>query len=218
MRIGVDEAGRGALAGPVVAAAVWLREDAPISGLDDSKRLSAKRRTALAERIRDEAAAWAVAEIAADVIDRINILQASLQAMHDAVLGLARMAQERGSPLTPRAPSLQVLVDGQQLPTWDWPARAVVGGDGSEACIMAASILAKVHRDGCMQAYDAEFPGYGFGAHKGYPTGAHVSALQRLGPSCLHRRSFGPVARCLGGATTDALRSAGSAQLSPLSE
>lgn len=185
MSVGVDEAGRGALAGPVVAAAVWLDAECPIDGLNDSKRLTAARRERLAGDIRSRAVAWAVAEVDARAIDALNILQASLQAMRDAV----------AQALSGRARPPLVLVDGNRLPEWHWPSRAVVGGDGIEACIMAASILAKVHRDQLMQQQDAIYPGYGFAGHKGYPTRTHVQALARLGPSAIHRRSFAPVAR-----------------------
>lgn len=184
MMVGVDEAGRGALAGPVVAAAVVLADGAPIAGLADSKRLSAKRRETTAEAIRAHAVAWAVVAVSAEVIDRINILQASLQAMDEAVQQLT---------ITPS----EVLVDGAQLPRWRWPSRAIVGGDGLEPCIMAASILAKVHRDGLMQDYETRYPGYGFAANKGYPTAAHRAALMASGASAIHRRSYAPVRRCL---------------------
>lgn len=184
MKVGVDEAGRGALAGPVVAAAVALGEDRLIDGLADSKRLSAKRREAAAEAIRSRAAAWAVVAIPAEIIDKINILQASLQAMAEAVEQLSI------------APS-EVLVDGVQLPPWHWPSRAIIGGDGLEPCIMAASILAKVHRDRLMHDYELHYPGYGFGANKGYPTASHRTALTTIGASAIHRRSYAPVRRCL---------------------
>jgi ribonuclease HII len=180
----VDAAGGGALAGPVVAAAVVLSSDSHIEGLADSKRLSAKRRSQLATTIQEQALAWAVVEVDAHIIDEINILQASFRAMHEALAQLSVDVTE-------------VLVDGNQLPQWRWNARAIVGGDGIEPCIMAASILAKVHRDHCMEALDAEHPGYGFAGHKGYPTAAHREALMRLGASVVHRRSYAPVRRCL---------------------
>ncbi|WP_420426513.1 ribonuclease HII [Algiphilus sp.] len=184
MKAGVDEAGRGALAGPVVAAAVVLSPDRAIDGLADSKRLSAKRRDQLARVIQDQALAWAVVEVDASIIDEINILQASFRAMDEALTQLSVAPTE-------------VLVDGNQLPKWRWSARAIVGGDGIEPCIMAASILAKVHRDRSMAVLDAVHPGYGFGTHKGYPTTAHREALMRLGACAVHRRSYAPVRRCL---------------------
>lgn len=184
MKVGVDEAGRGALAGPVVAAAVALGDVPLMAGLADSKRLSAKRREAAAEAIRTHAVAWAVVAVPPETIDEINILQASLQAMDEAVAKLA---------ITPS----EVLVDGMQLPRWRWRSRAIIGGDGLEPCIMAASILAKVHRDGLMQAYDERYPGYGFGVNKGYPTAGHRAALMARGATAIHRRSYAPVRRCL---------------------
>ncbi|MCR9091770.1 ribonuclease HII [Algiphilus sp.] len=184
MKAGVDEAGRGALAGPVVAAAVMLSPDEAIDGLADSKRLSARRRSQLASEIRARALGWAVVEIGADIIDEINILQASFRAMDEALSQLALSPSE-------------VLVDGNVVPQWRWPARAIVGGDGIEPSIMAASILAKVHRDHRMEALDAVHPGYGFAGHKGYPTAAHREALMRLGACAVHRRSYAPVRRCV---------------------
>lgn len=183
---GVDEAGRGPLAGPVTAAAVVLDPGRPIAGLDDSKRLSARRRDALALEIRQHARAWAVVHVDADEIDALNILQATMEAMRRAVVALA---------CTPH----DILIDGNRVPSGlPGSARAIVGGDGLEACIGAASILAKTERDARMLAADAEYPGYGFAAHKGYPTAAHLAALQRLGPTPLHRRSFAPVKTALG--------------------
>jgi len=184
MRVGVDEAGRGALAGPVVAAAVALGDASVIDGLADSKRLSAKRRDTAAATIRSQAAAWAVVAVSSETIDKINILQASLQAMSEAVDQLSIAPTE-------------VLVDGVQLPPWNWPSRAIIGGDGLEPCIMAASILAKVHRDRLMRDYEVHYPGYGFGANKGYPTASHRAALLTIGASAIHRRSYAPVRRCL---------------------
>ncbi len=177
---GVDEAGRGPLAGPVVAAAVLLDPARPIDGLGDSKALSARPREALAERIRADALAWAVARAEADEIDRINILQASLAAMVRAVAGLA---------VAPAA----VRVDGDRAPAFDVPAEAVVGGDARDPAIGAASILAKVERDRLLVGLAEVHPGYGFAGHKGYATRAHLEALQRLGPCAAHRRSFAPV-------------------------
>jgi len=177
---GVDEAGRGPLAGPVVAAAVILDPAAPIAGLRDSKRLSHARRVALADLIRERALAWSLGIAGPEEIDRINILQATHAAMSRAVAGL--------DP----APEL-VLVDGNRLPALAVASRAVVGGDDLVAAISAASILAKVERDGRMIALAQLYPGYGFDRHKGYPTAAHRRALSELGPSPEHRRSFSPV-------------------------
>lgn len=181
---GVDEAGRGPLAGPVCAAAVILDPARPIAGLDDSKRLSERRRDALEPEIKARALAWAVAWASAAEIDALNILKASLLAMSRAVAALD-------------PPPGRVLVDGNRLPVLACPAEAIVGGDGLIAAIGAASILAKVARDRLMCRLDAEYPGYGFAVHKGYPTRAHRDALVRLGPCSEHRRSFGPV-RALG--------------------
>ena len=181
---GVDEAGRGPLAGPVVAAAVILDPAAPIAGLDDSKRLSPRRRADLAREIRERAASWAVARVDVDVIDAINILQATMQAMREAV--------GRLDP-APR----QVLVDGNRCPDLPCPVRAVVGGDATVAAIGAASILAKVARDREMIEMDRRYPEYGFARHKGYGTQAHRDALLRLGPSPIHRLSFAPVKSAL---------------------
>ena len=181
---GVDEAGRGPLAGPVVAAAVILDPNQPIAGLNDSKKLSAKRREALAIEIRAKALAWAVAEASVEEIDRINILQASMLAMRRAVESLAVQ------------PS-RALVDGNRCPELSCPVEAVVGGDGLVASIAAASILAKTVRDAGMMMLHATYPMYGFDRHMGYPTAAHVAALKEHGVSPVHRRSFGPVARLL---------------------
>jgi ribonuclease HII len=177
---GVDEAGRGPLAGPVAAAAVILDPARPIAGLDDSKRLSATRRARLEEAIKAEALAWSLAWATVAEIDVGNILQAALLAMQRAVAGLGVAPTE-------------VLVDGNRCPILACPVRAIVGGDASVAAISAASILAKVARDREMQRLDALYPGYGFAEHKGYPTAAHRAALLRLGPSPVHRRSFRPV-------------------------
>ena len=181
---GIDEAGRGPLAGPVVAAAVILDPARPIPGLNDSKKLSEKKRLVLAEMIRERAIAWAVAEASVEEIDRINILQASLLAMQRAVAGLA---------IRPTS----ALVDGNRCPKLDIPAEAIIQGDGKIASIAAASILAKTVRDAGMRVLHAQYPQYGFDRHMGYPTAAHFKALEEHGASPVHRRSFGPVAKQL---------------------
>tara|TARA_X000000950_G_scaffold85399_2_gene107504 strand:- start:462 stop:1061 length:600 start_codon:yes stop_codon:yes gene_type:complete len=182
---GVDEVGRGPLAGDVVAAAVILAES-HLDGVTDSKMLTPERRELLAERIRDEAVSWALGRATVAEIDELNILQASLLAMRRAVEAL------------PIQPAL-VLVDGNRLPKWPYEARAIVKGDSTEPSIGAASILAKVQRDGEMMALNQQYPGYGFDRHKGYPTKAHLAALKQLGVSPAHRKSFGPVRRLLAG-------------------
>lgn len=181
---GIDEAGRGPLAGPVVAAAVILDPARPVIGLNDSKKLSEKRRDELAAIIRAKALAWAVAEASVEEIDRLNILHATLLAMQRAVAGLA-VRPERA------------LVDGNRCPCLDIPVEAVVKGDGTVAAIAAASILAKTVRDAGMRTLDAAFPQYGFARHMGYPTAAHCRALQDYGPTPAHRKSFGPVAQLM---------------------
>jgi ribonuclease HII len=181
---GVDEVGRGPLAGPVVAAAVILHPDRPIDGLADSKTLSAARRERLAREIQASAQAWALGRAEPDEIDALNILQASLLAMARAVAAL------------PQPPD-EILVDGSHLPPVACAARAIVGGDASVPAISAASILAKVARDAEMLALDAQYPQYGFARHKGYPTAEHLAALRVHGACALHRRSFAPVRRCL---------------------
>lgn len=178
---GIDEAGRGPLAGPVVAAAVILDPARPIAGLNDSKKLSEKKRDALAVLIREQALAWCVAEATVEEIDRLNILHATMLAMQRAVAGLAVRAES-------------ALVDGNRCPRLDIPVEAVVKGDGKIASIAAASILAKTVRDAGMLALHAQYPQYGFDRHMGYPTAAHFTALQEHGASPVHRRSFGPVA------------------------
>jgi ribonuclease HII len=180
---GVDEVGRGPLAGDVVAAAVILG-DLPPAGLTDSKALSPGQRERLAETIRSEAVSWSLGRATVAEIDDLNILQASLLAMRRAVEALSVQ------------PSL-VLVDGNRLPRWSYEARAIVKGDLIEPAISAASIVAKVTRDSEMVSLDEQYPGYGFAAHKGYPTKAHLAALASLGVSPIHRRSFGPVKRLL---------------------
>lgn len=177
---GVDEAGRGPLAGPVYAAAVILGPGAPIDGLADSKVLSARTRESLRARIESTAIAWAVASASVEEIDAINILQASLLAMRRAVEQLGCVPG-------------RVLVDGLHCPPLQCPARAVVGGDAAVAEISAASILAKTARDRHMLELDALHPGYGFARNKGYSTRDHLDALRRIGPSPVHRRSFAPV-------------------------
>ena len=179
---GVDEAGRGPLAGPVVSAAVILDPAYPIEGLADSKELSPARREVLAEEIRARALAWSLGRAEVEEIDRLNILRASLLSMTRAV-----------AALTVR-PSL-VLVDGNQVPTVDCEVRAIVRGDASVPQISAASIIAKVARDLEMLELDRHYPGYGFAVHKGYPTKQHLAALRALGICAVHRRSFGPVRR-----------------------
>ncbi len=174
---GVDEVGRGPLAGPVVAAAVVLPRDAWLPGLDDSKRLTAARRQGLVAAIKAQAAAWCVAEVDVEAIDRLNIAQASFEAMRQALAGLGVGVDH-------------VLVDGFRIPGYGGDQTAIVGGDHLSNSIAAASVLAKVHRDARMAAWDAVWPGYGFARHKGYGTAEHVAALQRLGPCPLHRRSF----------------------------
>lgn len=181
---GVDEAGRGPLAGPVVAAAVILPPGTSLSGLNDSKKLSPRQRERLAAEIRTTALAWAVAEASAAEIDAWNILRSTLRAMARAVAAL---------PLTPD----EVLVDGNQAPALEVPVRTIIGGDALEPAIMAASILAKTHRDARLVALEARHPGYGFARHKGYGTAAHLAALARLGPCPEHRRSFAPVRAAL---------------------
>lgn len=184
---GVDEVGRGPLAGDVVAAAVILDPQRPVDGLRDSKKLSPRRRLELAVLIRERALAWSVARASVAEIDELNILQASLLAMHRAVQGLAMQPG-------------YVLVDGNRLPRWDYPSETVVKGDDRVPAIAAASILAKVQRDSELIALEDEYPGYGFASHKGYPTAAHLQALQTLGVTPVHRRSFGPVKKVLAGA------------------
>ncbi|MGB2818094.1 MAG: ribonuclease HII [Burkholderiaceae bacterium] len=177
---GIDEAGRGPLAGPVVAAAVILDPGRRINGLRDSKVLTPARREELAARIRERAIAFAVAEASVEEIDELNILQASLLAMRRAVDALQVLPE-------------YALVDGNQMPRLTMPGRAIVAGDALEPAISAASILAKTERDAMMRSFDAAHPGYGFAQHMGYGTRGHLDCLQRLGPCVLHRRSFAPV-------------------------
>jgi len=177
---GVDEVGRGPLAGPVVAAAVILDPARPVAGLADSKKLSEKRRGELAQEIRESALAWSLGRAEVEEIDRLNILHASLLAMQRAVQGLGL------------APEM-VLVDGNRCPALDCPAQAVVKGDALVPAISAASIIAKVSRDREMVALDARYPGYGLAQHKGYPSRVHLQALRELGVLPIHRRSYAPV-------------------------
>jgi ribonuclease HII len=181
---GVDEAGRGPLAGPVFAAAVMLADDVVIDGLADSKKLTARKREALASEIKARAISWSVASATVEEIDALNILRASLLAMRRAVDGLM---------VAPR----EVLVDGLHCPELICPVRAVVRGDATIAAISAASILAKVTRDEAMLDLHLRHPQYRFDRHKGYPTAAHLAALRAHGVSDVHRRSFAPVRRML---------------------
>jgi ribonuclease HII len=177
---GVDEAGRGPLAGPVVAAAVILDELAPVQGLADSKTLSARRRELLFDQIRARALCCSIASASVEEIDRLNILQATLLAMRRAVEGL-RILPHR------------VVVDGNRVPVLRMPVVALVKGDSKLAAISAASILAKVQRDRWCEDLHTQYPDYGFASHKGYPTPEHLAALQAHGPCAAHRRSFAPV-------------------------
>ncbi|MDR2015716.1 MAG: ribonuclease HII [Azoarcus sp.] len=181
---GVDEAGRGPLCGPVVAAAVILDPARPIEGLADSKKLTARSRERLAGLIRQRSLAWSVAEAAAEEIDRLNILQASLLAMQRAIAALTIMPDE-------------VRVDGNRCPDISLPVRAIVGGDALEPAISAASILAKTARDAQMIELDRLYPQFGLARHKGYPTSAHLDALRRYGVADFYRKSFAPVSRIL---------------------
>ncbi len=181
---GVDEVGRGPLAGPVVAAAVILDPNHVIEGLADSKKLTERRRELLDEQIKDSALAWALGRAEVEEIDELNILQASLLAMQRAVESLAVRPEH-------------ALVDGNRCPSLFCSSEAIVGGDNLVPVISAASIIAKVARDREMVALDAQYPGYGLARHKGYPTKVHMEALSQLGVTDIHRRSFGPVKRLL---------------------
>ena len=183
---GVDEAGRGPLVGSVVAAAVILDDENPIEGLNDSKKLSAKKREMLAVEIKLHAKSWSIATIGPEIIDEINILQASLLAMKKAIEGLVI------------APDF-ALIDGNKLPDLDCKAEAIVKGDAKVRAIAAASILAKVERDQQMLALHNEYPQYEFDRHKGYPTKVHMALLEEFGPCPEHRKTFGPVRRLLEG-------------------
>jgi len=179
---GVDEAGRGPLAGPVVAAAVIFRPEERLKGLRDSKLLTPEARDALAAKIRACAVAWSVGEAAVDEIERLNIHRATLLAMKRAIESLGTRPEV-------------VWIDGLHCPALDTPARAIVDGDRLVACIAAASILAKTARDAMLTALDREFPDYGFARHKGYATAEHLAALRRFGPCPAHRRHFARVAQ-----------------------
>ena len=181
---GVDEAGRGPLAGPVVAGAVILDPRKSIDGLQDSKRLTAARREVLYEKIREKAMAWAVASADVGEIDRINILQATMLAMQRAVAALLPAAE-------------YALIDGNRCPVLACPAEAIVKGDSRVPAISAASIMAKVTRDREMLSLDLQYPGYGLARHKGYPSKAHIEALETLGVTPIHRRSYAPVRRVM---------------------
>ncbi|CUB04982.1 ribonuclease HII [Marinomonas fungiae] len=184
---GADEAGRGPLAGDVVAAAVILDPENPIVGLNDSKKLSEKKREALFDEIQTKALAFSVARASVDEIDELNILHASMLAMKRAIETLS-------------VPAEHALIDGNRIPKeLPCPAEAVVKGDARHAAIAAASILAKVTRDREIVALDAQYPEYGFAKHKGYPTAVHLAAIQEHGVCDIHRRSFGPVKRILEG-------------------
>lgn len=187
---GVDEVGRGCLAGPVVAAAVILDPNRPIKGLRDSKKLSAKKRDELAEEIKEKALAWSVAAMGPEVIDKINILQATLEAMKAAVEKL---------PVEPDF----VQVDGNKLPKWKWLSEAVVKGDDKVEWISAASIIAKTTRDGYMCKIAGLYPQYGFEHHVGYGTAEHIKALKAYGPTPIHRKTFAPVREVIDGLSTD---------------
>jgi ribonuclease HII len=181
---GLDEVGRGPLFGPVVAAAVILPRGCCLQGLTDSKKLSEKKRNEFDLEIRANAVAWAIAAVDAETIDRINIRQASLLAMRHAVQQLA---------LSPDF----LLIDGRDTIDWNCPQQAVIKGDATSLSIAAASVLAKVHRDRLLVEFDREFPGYGLAQHKGYPCPAHKKALELLGPTPLHRKSYHPVAQAM---------------------
>lgn len=187
---GVDEVGRGCLAGPVVAAAVILDPNRPIKGLRDSKKLSAKKRDELAEEIKEKALAWSVAAMGPEVIDKINILQATLEAMKAAVEKL------------PAEPDF-VQVDGNKLPKWKWLSEAVVKGDDKVEWISAASIIAKTTRDAYMSKIAKLYPQYGFEHHVGYGTAEHIKALKAYGPTPIHRKTFAPVREVINGLSTD---------------
>ena len=187
---GVDEVGRGCLAGPVVVAAVILDPNRPIKGLRDSKKLSAKKREELAQEIKEKALAWSVAAMGPEVIDKINILQATLEAMKAAVEKL---------PVEPDF----VQVDGNKLPKWKWLSEAIVKGDDKVEWISAASIIAKTTRDAYMCKIAKLYPQYGFEHHVGYGTAEHIKALKAYGPTPIHRKTFAPVREVIDGLSTD---------------
>lgn len=187
---GVDEVGRGCLAGPVVVAAVILDPNRPIKGLRDSKKLSAKKREELAQEIKEKALAWSVAAMGPEVIDKINILQATLEAMKAAVEKL---------PVEPDF----VQVDGNKLPKWKWLSEAIVKGDDKVEWISAASIIAKTTRDAYMCKIAKLYPQYGFEHHVGYGTAEHIKALKAYGPTPIHRKTFAPVREVINGLSTD---------------
>ncbi len=182
---GIDEAGRGPLAGPVVAAAVILDRKRRINGLNDSKQLTEERRNVLAARIKERAIAWGVGVATVEEIDTVNIRQANFLAMQRAFAELS-------------VQPTHVLVDGNDPPPIPCKTTCIIGGDALETCISAASILAKTHRDAMMVELCSQFPGYGFSQHKGYGVATHLAALKQLGPSPAHRRSFRPVREALG--------------------
>lgn len=207
---GIDEAGRGCLAGPVYAAAVILRDEDRIEGLNDSKKLSPARREKLFDQIRQRARAWAIARAETAEIDRLNIEKAS----HLAMLRAVQMLAERPT---------ECWVDGNRAPGFGVPVRTIIGGDAIEPCIMAASILAKVARDAQMRSLDLNHPGYGFAQHKGYGTELHLRALDAFGPCAIHRMSFAPCAKSssrLPASRSHAVMEswAGNPQLDPLQE
>ena len=183
---GVDEAGRGPLAGPVIAGAVILDPDNPIEGLRDSKRLSASRRDALYDAIRERALAWSIGRAEVEEIDRINILQATMLAMQRAVEALEPFAEH-------------ALIDGNRCPDLSCTSQAIIKGDSKVPAISAASIIAKVTRDREMLDLDVRYPGYGLAQHKGYPSKAHIEALASLGVSPIHRRTYAPVRKIIEG-------------------
>lgn len=186
---GVDEAGAGPLCGDVVAAAVILDPSNPIESLNDSKKISAKKREALFPEIKEKSLSYCIARATVAEIDEINILQARMLAMTRAVRGLAL----NGIKKLPE----YALIDGNRLPELDMPGSAIVKGDALVAAISAASILAKVQRDHEMEALDKQYPGYGLAQHKGYPTKAHIAALEELGPCDIYRKTYGPVKKLL---------------------
>jgi ribonuclease HII len=183
---GVDEVGRGPLAGPVVTAAVILDPNQPIEGLADSKTISEKKRERLFDEIKEKALAWAIGRCEVEEIDELNILQATMTAMQRAVAGLSPQPEH-------------AMIDGNRCPDLPCSCEFVIKGDGKVAAISAASIIAKVTRDREMVELDSQYPGYGLAGHKGYPTKVHIAALHELGVTPIHRRTFGPVRKVLEG-------------------